>query len=111
MAGGVNDVDRDRTAGEFERSWPAVMHGSVLREDGDALFAFEVTRVHHPFGDTLGLMSGEGSGLVQHRVNEGGLAVVDVGNDRHIAEVVAGDLRHAGVAAFLQGLPRSHDRA
>ena len=30
-----------------------------------------------------------GAGLQQHRVDQRGLAVVDVGDDRHVAEVIA----------------------
>ena len=63
------------------------MHGGVLREDGDALLALEVTGVHDPLGHALGLVLGEGAGLTQHGVDEGGLAVVDVRHDCHVAEV------------------------
>ena len=34
----------------------------------------------------LDLVGAERAGLAQDRVHEGGLAVVDVGNDRHIAD-------------------------
>ena len=39
------------------------------------------------------LVRGEHAGLAQHRVDERGLAVVDVGDDRHVADV--GALGHA----------------
>ena len=35
------------------------------------------------------LVGGEGAGLAQHRVDQGGLAVVDVGDDRDVADVGA----------------------
>jgi hypothetical protein len=57
----------------------------VLREDGDALFALQVTGVHHAV-DQLGAL-GEGAGLAQHRVDEGGLAMVDVRDDGDVAEI------------------------
>ena len=44
-------------------------------------------RVHHPLGDVLVL--GEGAGLAQQLVDQRGLAVVDVGDDGDVAEVVA----------------------
>ena len=62
-----------------------VADGRVLGEDRDALLALEVHRVHHALGDVLVLA--ERAGLPQHRVHERGLAVVDVGDDRHVSEV------------------------
>ena len=64
---------------------PPMPDGRVLGEDRDALLALEVHRVHHALGDVLVLA--EGAGLPQHRVHERGLAVVDVGHDRHVADV------------------------
>ena len=65
----------------------AVADGRVLRQDRDALLPLEVHRVHHPLGDVLVLA--KGAGLPQHRVHERGLAVVHVGDDRHVADVFA----------------------
>ena len=59
----------------------------LLGEDRDALLALEVARVHDPIDD--GLVGAEGARLAQHRVDEGRLAVVDVGDDRHVAQVGA----------------------
>ena len=36
----------------------------------------------------------EGAGLAEHRVDEGGLSVIDVGDDRHIADVGDRDGTH-----------------
>ena len=80
VAGGVDDVD-----GQV-----AVLHGRVLREDRDALLALEVAGVHDPVGDTrLLLVRGERALLVEHRVHQRGLAVVDVGDDGDVAKVAA----------------------
>ncbi len=87
VAGRVDDVDLDL----------AVLHGGVLREDRDALLALEIHGVHDALGDILVLA--ERPRLPQHRVDEGGLAVVDVGHDRHVADVVSGghgELRSSG---------------
>ena len=45
------------------------------------------------------LVLAEGAGLPQHGVDERGLAVVDVGHDGHVADVVAGGhgVRHSGI--------------
>ena len=61
----------------------------VLGEDRDPLLALEVGRVHDPLGDVLVLA--ERAGLPEHRVDERRLAVVDVGDDRDVPEVVARD--------------------
>ena len=73
--------------------------GGVLREDRDALLALEVHRVHDPLADgaVLGLVRGERAGLPEHGVDERGLAVVDVGDDRDVAEIIAGTHGHEKV--------------
>ncbi len=78
VAGGVDDVDL--RVPELDRG--------VLREDRDPLLALEIGRVHHPLADVLVLA--ERAGLPEHRVDEGRLAVVDVGDDCDVPEVVAG---------------------
>src|SRR3954454_14491972 len=77
MARSVDDVDLDIS----------VADGCVLREDRDALLALKVHRVEHPVGDFLVLA--ERSGLPEHRVNERRFAVIDVRDDRDVAEVFA----------------------
>ncbi len=79
MARRVDDVDLHLA--ELDRS--------VLGEDRDPLLALEVGRVHDPIGDVLVLP--KGAGLPQHRVDERRLAVVDVGDDRDVPEIVARD--------------------
>ncbi len=59
----------------------------VLGEDGDPLLALEVHRVHDALGDRL--VGSERAGLSEHGVDEGRLAVVDVGDDREVAKIVA----------------------
>jgi hypothetical protein len=56
---------------------------AVLREDRDPALALEVVAVHHPLGHVLVL--GERARLDQQLVDERGLAVVDVGDDRDVA--------------------------
>jgi len=80
VAGGVDDVDDDLGAVGL-----TTVHRGVLREDGDALLALEVTGVHHPVDDLFSL--GEDAGLAKHRVDQSGLAVVDVRHDRDVTEV------------------------
>ncbi len=59
----------------------------VLGEDRDALLALEVHGVEHALVHVL--VRAEGAGLPQHGVHQRGLAVVDVGDDRHVADVFA----------------------
>ena len=65
------------------------MHGGVLGQDGDALFPLQVTAVHHAVLQITAFV--QRAGLPQHRVDQGGLAVVDVGDDGNIAEWHVGD--------------------
>ena len=78
VAGRVDDVEAD----------VAVVDRRLLGEDRDALLALEVPRVHDAVDH--GLVRAEGAGLAEHRVDERGLAVVDVGDDGDVAQVVAG---------------------
>ena len=80
MAGRVDDVDLGVLVDDC----------GVLRRDGDAALALEVHVVHHPVHD--GLMGGKAVALAQQAVHQGGLAVVDVGDDGDVAEVHSGAL-------------------
>ena len=63
----------------------AVVDRGVLGEDRDAALALERVRVHHAVDDDL--VGAEDAALVQHGVDQSGLAVVDVGDDRDVADV------------------------
>ena len=78
MTRGVDDVDGD----------VAIFNGRVLGQDGDALLALQVHRVHDAVLDVtlLLLVHAESTLLEQHGVDEGRLAVVDVRDDRDVAE-------------------------
>ena len=77
MTGRVDDVDVDAP----------VRDGRVLGHDRDAFFALEVDRVHDALGHRLVLA--KEARLPEHRVDEGGLAVVDVSDDRDVTDVFA----------------------
>ena len=79
VAGGVDDVELHTV----------VAQRGVLGEDRDALLALQVHRVHHAVGHVLA--GAKRAGLPQHRVHQRGLAVVDVGDDRHVADVISGN--------------------
>ena len=83
VAGRVDDVELDR---RLVLRAPA--HRRVLGQDRDALLALEVHGVHDPLGDVL--VGAKGAGLPQHRVDQRRLAVVDVGDDGDVAQVLAG---------------------
>ncbi len=78
VARGVDDVELGA----------APLDRRVLGEDGDALLALEVHRVHDPIVDLL--VGPEGAGLPEHGVDQGGLPVVDVGDDGGIAQGARG---------------------
>ena len=73
VAGRVDDVDL----------YVVIEDGGVLGQDRDAAFALQFVRVHHPF-DVM-LVGAKGAALLQHGVDQRGLAVVDVGDDGDIA--------------------------
>ena len=98
VAGRVDDVEAD----------PGVVDGRLLGEDRDALLALEVARVHDPVDDRL--VRAEGAGLAQHRVDEGGLAVVHVGDDGDVAEIGADGGRAAGEVGSGVGVEASGTR-
>jgi hypothetical protein len=75
VAGGVHDVDAN--ALPFDRS--------ALGEDRDAPLALDVVAVHGALGDRLVLA--EGAGLLEELVHQGCLAVVDVRDDRDVADI------------------------
>ena len=78
VAGGVDDVDvRGHAvgAGPFDRG--------ALGEDGDAALFFEVVRIHRALFDAL--IVAEGARLAEKLIDERGLAMIDVGDDRHVA--------------------------
>jgi hypothetical protein len=73
VAGSVDDIDL----------LAVVEDGGVLGEDGDAALALELVGVHDAVGQ--GFVGAKGSCLAQELIDEGGLAVVDVGDDGDIA--------------------------
>ena len=62
----------------------AVADGGILGEDGDAALALEVVGVHDAVDDLL--IFAVHAALLEHFVDEGGLAVVDVGDNGYIAK-------------------------
>jgi hypothetical protein len=75
VAGRIDDVD----AGALP------VDRGALGEDGDAALALQVVRVHDPFHDLL--VGAEGAALLQQLVDQGGLAVVDVGDDGDVTQL------------------------
>ena len=94
VAGCVDDVDED-----LAPRAAAVPDRRVLGEDRDAPLALEIGVVERALGDPL--VGAEHAALVQERVNERRLAVVDVRDDGHVAEQRVRDRRwHAARQRF-----------
>ncbi len=74
MAGRVDDVDAG--AFPFDRG--------RLGQDGDAALFFEIVAVHRPLFNAL--IVAERTGLAEKLIDEGGLAVIDVRDDRDITQ-------------------------
>ena len=75
VAGGVHDVD----LGVAEH------HRRVFGQNGDAPLPFQIARIHDPLRHLL--VGAEYPALAEHLVNQGGLAVIHVGDDGDIAQV------------------------
>ena len=74
MAWGINDVDLDSLPGD----------GAVLGSNRDAALAFEVPVIHNAVGNFL--VGSENATLFKKRIHKGGLTVVDMGYNSHIAK-------------------------
>jgi hypothetical protein len=77
VAGGVDDVDAHVAPGDAR----------VLGQNGDAALAFEIVRVHHALDQRL--VGAKDARLAQHGVDQGGLSMVDVGDDGDVTDVLA----------------------
>ena len=86
MARGVHDVDFGIL----------IFHRRVLGQDGDAPLPLQVAGVHDPVHG--GLIFPVNTALLQHLVHQGGLAVVNVGDDRDVSDIFL--LRHKSASSF-----------
>ena len=103
-------IFRTRSTSPPKSAWPgrvddvdlgvAVADRDVLREDGDAALALLVVGVEHALGDLL--VVSEDVGGLQEPVDQRGLAVVDVGDDGDVANVV---LPHDAPMLLRGGIP------
>jgi hypothetical protein len=84
VAGGIHDVDANPFPGD----------GGELGQDGDAALAFEVVGIHRAIGDNFA--GAEGACLAQKSVDQRGLSVIDVRDDRDVAHITA-----AGVESVM----------
>ena len=65
----------------------AVVHSRVLRQNRDAALALQVVGVHHAVGHLL--VRTEYAALLQHLVHQRGLAVVDVGDNGDVSQIIS----------------------
>ncbi len=77
VAGGVHDVDLGIL----------VLDGGVFGKDGDAALPLQIAGVHHALRHRL--VFAEHSALPEHLIHQGGLAVIDVGDDRDVPDFVS----------------------
>ena len=90
VARGVNDVD-DQVIAVLAGALTA--DGGVLGQDGDALFAFQITGIHHTVSNFA--VIAEHAGLFEHGINECGLSVVNVRDDRDVTKLWMGHWGHS----------------
>ena len=63
-----------------------IMHGSVLCQNGDAALPLQIAGVHDPLHS--GLIFPVNTALLEHFVHQGGLAMVNVGDDGNVANFI-----------------------
>ena len=80
MAGCIDDIDEDLV----------IMNGGVLGHYRDAAFTFEIDVVQSP--DRHALVCAKRAALMQQRVDQGRLSVVDVRDDCDVSAPGVGDL-------------------
>ncbi len=77
MSGSINDIDFNT----------AISNCRIFCQDGDSAFAFLVIAIHNKFAYVLVLT--EDMALLEQAIHQRRFAVVDVGNNGNIADVVA----------------------
>ena len=83
VAGGIYNID----------FYPFIQNRGVFREDGNASFPFQVSRVHHPF--LYHLIFVVFTTLLEHLIHQSCFSVVNVGDDGDISQIFSNH------AAFL----------
>ena len=88
VARGIDHVDGDAVRFTvLRRERAGVLDRRVLGENGDALLTFQIVGIHDTIRNFLTFV--EHVGLLEHGVNQGGLAVIDVRYDCHITDITA----------------------
>lgn len=87
MTGGVDNVDLNTVPHD----------GAVLRQNRDPTLPLLIVRVHNADPSLVNLrLITEDGGLLEHRIHEGGLAVVDVSDYGDVADLVDDDAAGGG---------------
>jgi hypothetical protein len=89
VAGRVDDVDPHALPDDR----------GAFGQDGDAALALEIVGVHRAFGDLL--VGAESARLLQELVDQGGLPVVDMGDDGDVADIHGGHIAPLDAASCL----------
>ncbi len=96
----VGEIHMARRVHQVQRVGLAVLGGvgqaNGLRLDGDAALALEVHGIEHLLGH---FARGQRPRRLDQAVREGGLAVIDMGDDGEVADLVDRGIGHAGCSA------------
>ena len=76
MTGSIDDVDLD----------PVIHDRGILRQDRDAFFPFQRVTIHNTVDSVL--VFTENMALFEQGIDEGRLAVVDVGDNSDVSDVI-----------------------
>ena len=102
---------RMRSTSPPKSAWPGVStmlmrtslphHRGAFGQDGDAALALELVRIERALGDLL--VGAEGAGLAQQLIDQRGLAVVDMRDDRDVADIHGSSTDPRPIAARCSG--------
>ena len=106
MTWGVDQVDQERLGVAWVSNISLVVKGYTSRLDGDATLLLVSTSIGK--AGITSRFAGNDTGFSNEGVREGGLSVVDVGNDRHVTDLVCvvhdlSDLLDSEVGHFVRG--------
>ena len=82
MARGINDIDLIAF----------IVYSGVLGENGDAALALEIAGIHHALRHDL--IFAVNAALLEHLIDQGGLAVVNVRDNGNITDLILGHTKN-----------------
>ena len=71
-----------------------IVDSSILSKDSNSSFSFQIVGVHNSFYILDLLVRPKRTALLEHLIYKGSFAVVNMGNNCHVTDVISYYLRH-----------------